>query len=106
MEPIRILGTQAVTLPDFADREDLARGFLESEKSAHRSIMRIYSAYLGLCTPLGKAARMDGPRGDVDGDTRHHSLRLRRAKRAAEHPAIERGDEAALLRNGDELRRR
>ena len=59
MEPIRILGPQPVTLPDFADREHRARGFLESEKSAHRSIMRIYSAYLGLCTPLGKAARAD-----------------------------------------------
>jgi hypothetical protein len=59
MEPRRLLGSQPVRLPDFADREDLARAFIESEKGGHRSIMRVYSAYLGLCTPLGKAARAD-----------------------------------------------
>jgi hypothetical protein len=59
VEPVRLLGVHAVTLPDFADREDLARAWLESAQRGHRVVLRVYAAYLGLCTPLGRTSKAD-----------------------------------------------
>lgn len=66
VEPVRLLGVHAVTLPDFADREDLARAWLESAQRGHRVVLRVYAAYLGLCTPLGRAAKADWARARCD----------------------------------------
>lgn len=60
-EPIKVklLGEHAVTLPDFAAREELLVAYGESQKRKGVALLRAYAAFLGLCTRLGRRAGAD-----------------------------------------------
>lgn len=61
-EPVKVslLGRQhAVIMPDFATREDLVVAFGEARNKKGVTLLRVYSAALGLCTRLGREASAD-----------------------------------------------
>ena len=49
----------AVTLPDFAAREELVVAYGEARNKRGGSLLRVYAAFLGLCTRLGREAGAD-----------------------------------------------
>jgi hypothetical protein len=56
MSTIKIGGTEhAVTLPDFASREEIALAYYQHQKST-TALRRVAAAAVGLCTPAAKGA--------------------------------------------------
>ena len=56
---IKLLGKDwPATLPDFATRDEICLAWAESEGGKVR-LLRIYAAFIGLCTPVGKAAKLN-----------------------------------------------
>jgi len=57
---VELLGrSHAVTLPDFAAREELVVAYSEAHGKRGVAALRVYSAALGLCTRLGKESGAD-----------------------------------------------
>lgn len=56
---VSLLGEHAVTLPDFAAREELMVAYGEARNKKGVALLRVYGAVLGLCSRLGKRAEAD-----------------------------------------------
>lgn len=68
-EPQRIalLGEHhAVTLPDFAAREELLVAYGEVRKRGGIALLRVYAAAVGLCTRVGRRSEADYTRHRFD----------------------------------------
>lgn len=61
-EPVKVdlLGrSHHVVMPDFSTREELIVAYSESGKRGGVTLLRVYSAALGLCTRLGREAGVE-----------------------------------------------
>ena len=60
MDKIHLLGKDhAITLPDFTAREELLVAYHEGNTRKGITLLRAYSAILGLCTRLGRSCGAD-----------------------------------------------